>query len=399
MHIRLGMVVSLTTFCGCLAPLFGAQGSVTTHDGRTLRGDVTVKEDVVTVNRSGIIITLGRDEVKKIETAESSEDEFEQRMAKLEPDDVRGHIQLAQWCQKRGMHREAFELCSKALKLDPDNVNAKLLHRALARRIGKATPDQEGKTEEEDEPETWRKGRMLTQAEINRIRIAEFRPGERLSIRFKNDVIDRYLAREEFKRDPAYCQMFRDFTDEEKLTSMVRTTGMEYADSIEVRSDPRAIRVFKDDVMPLVRKGCATLQCHGGKAPPKIRLYGRSTPAAVYTNFYTLDRFTKSVRSTVDDSVRILRMFDRSYPEEGFFLNYIVPSQYVTMGMLAHPGESEPITDGPDDRDYIAVRSWIQRVLRQPRIDPGIERPPVSAEARKGAATQPAKEAASEAPK
>jgi len=103
-----------------------------------------------------------------------------------------------------------------------------------------------------------------------------------------------------------------------------------------------------------------------------MRLYSKRKTEAVYTNFYTLDRFKKSVPGR-----GLVSMFDRGYPEEGLFLNYLLPRGMARDQVLAHPKvgstDIEPVVRGKDARDYIEVRTWLKEVLRQPRQDPGIE--------------------------
>jgi len=362
---------------------FGAEmGTVITKDGRTLEGEITRKGDEVHVDSGGRLTVLSKDQVKEIRPSVPVDAEYEKRLAGLAKDDVAGHVALAEWCLERGRPDLALQRCEHALKIAPKHTNAKLLRGAAQRRM-KSKPDagrprkKRGRT-----PGGKRQGKLLTDKEIGRIRLAELKPGERVKVRFADGLLDRFLdavagTRPEYST-ATFRRDFRDKSNSEKLADIVKATALYYADEIEVSSDPVAIRVFRKDIMPIVKVNCATSKCHGGAA--KIRLYTQRKTEAVYTNFYTLDRFKKSVPGR-----GLVSMFDRGYPEEGLFLNYLLPRELVRDQVLAHPKvDSTDIKSAARSKEsdaYIDTGDWLKEVLRRPRQDPGIEDAP----AKKGA--------------
>ncbi|MBN1343484.1 MAG: hypothetical protein JXQ73_12425 [Phycisphaerae bacterium] len=374
MYGRLGMVVSVLAL-GATA-IRADMGTVITKDGRTLQGDITEEGDQVRINRGGIVMVLNRDQIKEIRTETSSADEYAQRLKKLTRDDIGGHFRLAEWCRDRGMLDKARERCEYVLSLDPDHANAKLLLKAVNKRSRRST-DAKSAPEEAQAKEgpktTWRRGDLLDKEQISRIRLAEVRPGERVNVRFKNDVLDRFL--EAVAGTDGYNQRdsranFMAKSNADKLAGILDATGMHFADDIEVRSDPESIRVFKSDIMPTIKTSCTSLKCHGNSGAPKIRLYTQNTPAAVYTNFYNLDRFEKAVPGRGK-----ALMFDRGYPEDGLFPHYLLPKS-LSDPALAHPGDIEPAVRGKDARQYTMALDWIKEVLKHPRVDAGIEPKP-----------------------
>ncbi len=231
-----------------------------------------------------------------------------------------------------------------------------------SRPTSRARPAPASKTQEGAASAKIQKGQLLTKEQINRIRMAELKPDETVPVRFKGDVLAQY--QEQVLATKEDRDAFRSLTNREKVTEILKSTGTSLADSIEIGGDPEALRVFRTDVMPLVRTGCATTKCHGGPEAPKIRLYAQDTPAAVYTNFYALDSF---------DNTEGKPMFDRQYPEDSLFMNYLLGD--AANRELAHPGKIPALVRDTDDRRYQRVFSWVKDVLKLHREDPEIDRP------------------------
>ena len=371
MRIRLWRVVAAIAITAGSAALGDESGTVITKDGRTLHGQVTVDGDQVRVNRSGIMIVLSKDEVEEVRTSASVQADYRKRLAKLAKDDTDGHLRLAEWCRDRGRLDLAMERCEHVLDLVPDHANAVLLHKALEKRL-ESSPGKKKSSRKGKGAKRYSRGELLGKEDMSRVRLAELKPDERVPARFKNDVLDRFLdavaGSEEYSQKD-FRRTFKAKSSSDKLAEIVKATRMHFADDIDVRKDPEAIRVFRSDIMPIVRTNCATLKCHGGGGPgsEKMRLFSQSTTAASLTNFYVLDRFAKSSpgRATV-------RMFDRGYPEDGLFPHYLLPKD-IAEPSLAHPGEIPVVANGKDDRRYVSALDWIKDVLRRPREDPGIE--------------------------
>jgi len=347
--------------------LCAERGEVITKDGGVLRGEVTVEGDQVRVNREGIVSVLSTDAVKEIRTASQIAEAYKRQLADLDDKDWAGHLKLAEWCLDRGMIDAAKERCGHVLTLDIENAEAKRILGRINQQSVVPSDARRATKKEPGKPATdLKKGDLLSKEQISRIRMAEFRPGDRVSVRFKNDVLQRFLdavaGTEPYNRR-GYREEFMAKAGSEKLEEILKATGMHFADDIEVTSDPEAIQIFRREVMPVIRTGCASLSCHGGVGAPKIRLHSVDTPAAVYTYFYALDTYK---------GPKGVKMIDRTYPEEGLLTQYLLPNDIAESG-LAHPGDVPPTVRDRSDRRYDAVVSWIKDGLRNPRLDPGIE--------------------------
>jgi hypothetical protein len=251
-----------------------------------------------------------------------------------------------------------------------------------AERAGKTDEDRKPSTKPGSRPakepdsggllEKIRKGELLTKEQINRIRMAEFRRGERVTVRFKNDVLNRFLeavAGTEGYTGARSRERFMGLSNSDRLAAIIDATGMSFADDIEISSDPEAIRFFRTSIMPIVRQGCATNRCHGGVSAPAIRLHSADTTAAVYTDFFVLDSHVGP------DGVQML---DREYPPEGYFLNYLLPKGQARGG-LAHPDTTPPLVPvvrSRNDPRYRQAERFLTEVLQRPRLDPEIEATP-----------------------
>ncbi len=371
MHARLGRVAGAAIVAWGIVALGAEKGVVFTKDGRKITGEITQEGDQVRINRNGIVQVLGKDEVSEVRTATWVAGEYQRRLAELSKDDVEAHFRLAEWCRKYARPDLAEKRCRHILAIAPKHTNAKLLLKVLERSRRTATGKDEPE-ENQGEAAKRTKGELLTKEQINRIRIAELNVPERVGVKFGKGVHERFLDAVAGK--PRYSHRgfredFRRKNRSDQLADIIEATGMFFADEIEIRSDPEAMRVYRRNVDPLIRNSCATIRCHGGPGAPKIRLYSQRTTAAAYTNFYVLDKFEKKVpgRDTV-------RMFDRGYPEDGFLVHYLLPRELAEPA-LAHPTEIEPALKGKDDGRYFAVVDWLKKVLHKPRQDPGIEPP------------------------
>lgn len=97
-------------------------------NGRTLEGEVTYQGDRVVVTTEFGSITLGRDEVLRVEHVSTAEEEYEQRASALAPEDTEGHYQLALWCRDQDLKGQAAAEARAVLAAVPDHEGA---HRLL----------------------------------------------------------------------------------------------------------------------------------------------------------------------------------------------------------------------------------------------------------------------------
>lgn len=371
MRTRLGMVVLVGAVLCQAHRLPAERGTVITKDGRKIPGDITQDDGQVRVNRQGIVIILGKDEVAEIRTAEAMRADYRTKLEKLAADDLAGHIDLAVWCRDHGLFDEAAERCEYVLDKDAANVNAKLLLRSLQRRAreSKRKPRAAATTKPTESP--YRAG-LLTEEQIYRVRLSVYRPGEDVGVRFKNNVLDRFceaVAGTRYYDYRGWRDDFRALDKRDQLAEIVDVTGMYFADGIEIRSDPAGIRVFRREILPMVRQHCASLKCHGGAGESKFQLYTQRTTAAEVTNFLVLDKYEKDVLGRGR-----IRMLDRAYPEEGFLPNYLLP-RALSDPALEHPIEIEPAVRDRYENRYLILLAWLKEILPSPRVEPRVKLP------------------------
>lgn len=145
----------------------------------------------------------------------------------------------------------------------------------------------------------------------------------------------------------------------ERLQLILRTTGLRYADRINVRGDTETFSDFRKKVLPLAMRGCGRTGCHGGNTTEYFRFPtgAQSSDDFVYTAFYVLDTLQTPLGP----------MLDRDLPEESALLKYMLPHKEGSLP--AHPivknAKVIPAIESRDSREYRDVVSWISS-LRVP---------------------------------
>lgn len=106
-----------SNFCGHLFADVIVLKSGKVIEGKILKDD----ERVVEIQVGSVRLKFEKSKLSAIERGETAESVYAKRLAELRPDDYEGHINLARFCEERGMSNEAIVLYRKALKLKPDN--------------------------------------------------------------------------------------------------------------------------------------------------------------------------------------------------------------------------------------------------------------------------------------
>src|SRR5688572_30259668 len=93
--LLLGLTVAIVAW--------GKPGIVTINDGQTFEGDVIEGRNSVTIKRAGAQqVTINKGNVKEIRYTGAAGDAFQERMAKLNKNDVAGRIALAREASAQG---------------------------------------------------------------------------------------------------------------------------------------------------------------------------------------------------------------------------------------------------------------------------------------------------------
>src|SRR5207249_3947109 len=97
--------------------LLAKPGVVVTKDGQRLEGEITEKTDTVIVSIHGIETTISRENLASLTYSEPFEKEFQDRLAKLDPKDVKGRLELARWAFDQKQYTAARDACEAALAI------------------------------------------------------------------------------------------------------------------------------------------------------------------------------------------------------------------------------------------------------------------------------------------
>ena len=289
----------------------------------------------------------------------SPEEQYRERLEKIDPKDPEAHFQLARWAERADLLTIAKKELETALKLKPDYESAALLLKQVEEKLKKR-----GDNGDEVKPPLT-KVPLVEDEDIYRIRLEELRKGDVVSVQFRNDVVERFISamagRGAFKTPDADRQ-FRRLSNVSKALYMLdqRPDDVAMKDDILVKSDPGFMKDFRAQAWPIVRNFCATTNCHGGGTPKGGLIFfnvGAGNERADYTNFVILDGVM----------VRGRRLIDRNNPEESLLLNFTLPEEQAR---YKHPRKISPaFRQGRSSANYKRVLKWILSLDGNPRLD------------------------------
>lgn len=317
--------------------LWGRPGTVKTRDGQVFVGDVTEHADQVTIQVKGIETSVPRDNLRSISYADSIEQEYRKRLARLTAYDVPGRIELAQWLFENHAYDFAQDVLQEARQLQPRNQEVVQMIRTVARQAElaqsearKHEPVQLAAADNNLQvggggggaPSRTAGGRMLTPEEINLVKQSEWQEGQSIRPTFRDDVRRKYIARS--GADPA---QFNRLTPSQQAWAIVRNGTPEMKKDVVI-SDPPAMAQFKKVQQSLLYTGCAN--CHSNdKAMGNFSLhFPADSEAATYTNFMILQKYTHK------EGDRTYGMIERERPGDSLLVQYSLP---MDIGSPPHP--------------------------------------------------------------
>ncbi len=261
-----------------------AEGIVNTTDGRTLRGDIQQNPDGTTnVSFRGGTLTLDAGNVASIVYADDARADFDDRLKKLDPNDITGRIELGRMELSAGQYELATSAAEEAQRLDPHNPDAAILldtiqaeqtlNVRMAVEAAYPTPVATKPSE----------GPCLTQADVYAIRRAELTPDDNVRLTFHNDVRSRYASLQSdaggFDRE----------TETQQAIDIIQSGDPNLAKDVHIESDPAVIREYRAEIQPKILEGCAAAGCHSGDAQGGFRLMtDASDTLPAYTNYFIL---------------------------------------------------------------------------------------------------------------
>jgi len=342
-------------------------GIVKTRDGKVIEGDVTEQDERVVINIRGIQTSVPRANVLSIDYPPAMEEQFKQRLAKLPRNDIKRRIDLAHWAFDNRRYDLARDALDDALRLDPNNLEATTFRNTVdeQRRLDRSSaatpaprpppgPPPPG-AQPPPQPGEKMDRRLLSPSDINIIRQAEIRPDDNVRVRFDNDVKRRFIAMT--NADPA---RFNNLKPADQAMEILHHGDPRMRDDVKILQDPATVTEFRR-LVPNVLTGCAATACHGGSAGGRFILYAPAdNDAAVYTDFYILEKYVKqgagggSIFGGADR-----RMIDRANPEQSMLLQYGLPQN---MGQPPHPDVRgfRPAYVNKDNPQYRRVLTWIK---------------------------------------
>ena len=337
--------------------------------------------------------------------------EYRRRLAQLNPRNVQGHYELAEWCRQQKQYGLLYQQAQYVLKLDPNHENARLLLRIAQQNLqgqpADQPPDEAGaRNRKQPRAPGEATGEYLTEADIEKLRFAELLdppPGEPIwpvperprprnvtrwespqearkripaaaarnvtpertesvQVAFDDNVRNVFLDAMSGHRDFSNRQdrtRFLELPTTQQVQLMRQYSGDRYASRIHIHNDPLVFKQFKR-VLPIVMQGCATSNCHGGSEIKSFRLRTAraGSEANLYTNFLILNRFGNGKEWLID----------RSKPPASLLLECGLPSTYA---QRMHSTPINPLfARGPDDPKYQTILSWIETLrVPYPRTD------------------------------
>jgi hypothetical protein len=365
--------------------LLAKPGVVTNRQGQTFSGDVTEDDKFVYVNGAGGQLRLDKRNVDKIQYSASIDDQYNARHAKLAANDVKGRIDLANWANDNQRVDLAIQALTEARQIDPTNRDAALALDADQRQMdldqsgankGKKTaaiapaPTATATAVPAPAPSptpavtvaSSAEHRLLNADEINIIRQKEMQPDDtKLRVRFENGVVKRYLSAGDHD-----AKAFSAESPLDQANDILASGDPKLIKDVIILTDPAPLLEFKQKVQPIIAQSCGSVACHGGDKGGTFSLYAGQSNAAVYTNFYILQTYSKTI-----DKVKYLAM-DREVPDHSLVLQFGLP---YSVGVPPHPQTPSFRSRfrTAEDANYQTVYHFLDKSLRLPQPDYGIK--------------------------
>jgi tetratricopeptide (TPR) repeat protein len=366
----LGLLVILLVIGGSA---LARQGVLKTRNGQTYEGDIEEKSDGAVITTKGIQTRVPKANIDSI-TYEKKDPQFQQRLDKLDKNDVNGRVKLAREAFDAGEYIFARDALEQALTIDPNNAEADRLRQTVLAQIRL----QHAKERASAAPATQERApvprtavaattpaeqdkRFLKPADINTIRQAELREDEtNVPIRFDRDVNRRY-AKQLANRPP---EEFLSLSQIQQAVEILKDGPPEMRQDVKIMRDPATLLEYRRTVQPYVLQNCATSQCHGGTNGGSLILFNPAdSDQATYTNFYILQSYAKKgATSGGPFSSGKLMLIDRTQPIKSLLLQYSVPQQISDYDHPQVTGYRPPLRSLTDPR-FVPLFNWIHDSL------------------------------------
>lgn len=288
-------------------------------------------------------------------------EEYNRRVRNLAPDDIAGHLDLALWCKDQKAWSLLRDECTHILRQQPDHAQADLLLQLAKAKLRQRTGEEPaGETTDVESSEPMSFVRVITNDEVQKLRRAELSRTnpERVTVKFTNDVLDRFAAEAFGPNREAKAEFMRS-TPARKAQIILSASpeiAARFASDIVILSDPWLFREFEKGVLPIVTEGCASAQCHGGPDAKGFRLITgrRLTTNKIYTNYLILHAYE-------GDPPHLMRLINRAARGYSLILFWGQESPvYNEVSPPPHPVEIPPIFKSTRDPKYLRTLRWVE---------------------------------------
>ncbi len=107
------------------APSFAFADTLVLRDGQTFEGIVSVEGAEVSIELDIGTVTFPKEEVERIERADSAVHEFDRRFANVRRNDVKALQSLADWARAQGLDSRAYTLHAMVVAQAPENETSR----------------------------------------------------------------------------------------------------------------------------------------------------------------------------------------------------------------------------------------------------------------------------------
>ncbi|MCD6364512.1 MAG: hypothetical protein J7M14_01425 [Planctomycetes bacterium] len=362
------MVLGLTC-CLLTSSLAMAQVKVVKlRRGGSLTGTVRKTDGGYEVTTRLGKVEVAAGEVLLIEDAVTPEDEYLQRLEKIDRENADERYALGEWAMNRNLLRIAAVEFEAALRIDPAHEKAALLLKQVKSRQARARIGSGSSGRAKASKARRDKTQFITPKDINRMRLAELAEGEPIRSVIGKKALEDFLTSiegsDDVRNDPDFARKFRRRRTPQQLRYILKEVSpgnWGILDGIKLKTDPKVFRVFRRQIWPLVVRNCGTPVCHGAaKGKGQLKLHtSLSDDIAVYTNFLILDMYAKEGK----------KLIDRGDPMRSLLLEYGLETKDARE---QHPCKIKAIFRSLKDRRYRMVEKWIDSLKGPPHPDYGV---------------------------
>jgi len=334
--------------------------------------------DAVVVEIEGIRTTLKREVVDQVQLEPTFDEMLAHFKTTLRPELGERHLELCDWLVKE----KRYEIAETELRdlLSRHNIaEARQLLKIVEAQLtlqSSSAPRRKPVEPEIETPIAIVDARLVTEADVNLIRVFEIDFGRPPKIEIGPDtireLIERYGTNPMLPADAIGRRALFKAEPLSLVELMFRLKARDLYPKINVLTEPAALTMFRDRVHNAwLLNNCGTSRCHGGTDAGKLYLHRRNAKSerVRYSNLLTLERLE------IDPKWPLVN-YDR--PLDSLIIQYGLPRPRARM---PHPPARgwQPAFRRQDDRMVRSTVEWMDSMLK-PRVRYPVEyEPPVPA--------------------